>query len=302
MKKILFAVLASTFATALMADLVYDYKASIKRIDPVYKARKVKGTLAITESYNVVSDTISGYVVLPKCTACDGTVDDYLDVEGTAYLVRKGDKYSKKAGKPFVLQTDVAAAAAIFGAYVIDGASADGKPQVSIADAKKAWMSMVYTTHVDDRNYEKITSDYILPKYGDKDDKNTAYFGFLGLDNYAGANVWAAGFGTAKILTEREAASLGFCVSTPGSSKSCQYINTITGTLIGDPAYQGACGATPMWNVCYPDNANENQAVISGTWTLKYNKTLSAKTNQKEEILKKLGAENTDVIEASDKP
>ena len=67
MKKILFAVLASTFATALMADYVYDYKASIKRIDPSYKVRTVtvdrSKAKAVTSSYSVVSDTLSKNVV-----------------------------------------------------------------------------------------------------------------------------------------------------------------------------------------------------------------------------------------------
>lgn len=306
MKKILFAVLASTFATALMgADLVYDYKASIKRIDPVYKGRTVvldgvKKT-RVTESYNVVSDTISGYIVIKPCKACDEDgIDSSLDLnDGTAYLVRKGDKYAKKNGKPFVLRAPVGVKSYIFGAYTIGQEDPVLDPQGSDKDAKKAWMALSYTTNIES---DTLYSEQVLPKYGDRDPRNEVLIGFLGLDVLAGADITQMGFGTVKFLTQKEKGSIGFCTEDPDDVSNCKIINTISGTLIGDPIYLGLCGATPMWDLCYSDGQNNGgQAVITGTWTLKFNSTLSnaEKYPVKEDIiLEKLKADVEDVADA----
>lgn len=294
MKKILFAVLASTFATALMgADLVYDYKASIKRIDPSYKLRTVNKYKTVTETYSVASDTISGYVVIPACKACDteGT-ESSLENTGYAYLVRKGDKYAKKNGLPFILKTTVTVDAAFFGAYVT------GHPEFiykltndTVKDAKKAWMSLSYSTgaYAD----KPISTKAVLPSVGSDQDEPLPY-GFFGLDNIGGTKVEARGFGTAKIMTWKEAGDLGFCEGSEDAEGSCSYITAISGTLVGDPAYQGLCGATPMWDICSWNTVKD--AVISGTWTLKYNKTLTKVADDEKEdaILTKLGYKQSD--------
>lgn len=292
MKKILFAVLASTFATALMADYVYDYKASIKRIDPSYKVRTVDGSKAVTENYNVVSDTLSGYVVVPACIACDenGVSSSITeDFAGTAYIVRKGNKYVKQ-----VLKTPADMASAIFGAYV-NNTTSDNTPRASIKDAKKAWMYLAYASQDSEAT---ISSEVVLKKVGATD----LNYGFLGFDNIGIVEIEAAGFGTAKIMSKAEVTDLGFCGDTTTPGWSCQIINTISGTLVGTAEYQGPCGVTPMWDLCYSvENQNTdsvNDAVVTGTWTLKFNKSLSAVAADAKEaaILSKLKATANDIV------
>lgn len=303
MKKILFAVLASTFATALMADYVYDYKASIKRIDPSYKVRTVNKAKAVTSSYNVVSDTLSGYVVVPACVACDenGVSSSVTeDFAGTAYIVRKGNKYAKQ-----VLKTPVTMASAIFGAYVNNTGSSNEndeeptRPLASIKDSKKAWMYLAYASQ--DSRFQ-LPSNVVLKKVTSTD----LNYGFLGFDNVGIVEIEATGFGAAKFLGWTEAAELGFCGQSKPNEFSCQIINSISGTLIGFAEYDGACSLTPMWDLCYTKGDEEKNiqpnvtpvadAVISGTWTLKFNKSLStvASADKEDAILKKLKADGED--------
>lgn len=290
MKKILFAVLASTFATALMADYVYDYKASIKRINPTYKVRTVDKAKAVTESYSVVSDTLSGYVIVPACIACDeegvsSSIEGFTNDNAYAYIIRKGDKYVKS-----VLKTKPVMASAIFGAYV-NNTTSDNAPRASIKDAKKAWMYLAYASQDSEAT---LSSDVVLKKVGATD----LNYGFLGFDNLGIVTITATGFGTAKIMSKAEVTDLGFCGDTTTPGWSCQYINTISGTLIGLAEYQGPCNVTPMWDLCYSEDKNTdsvNDAVVTGTWTLKFNKSLSAVAADEKEaaILKKLKGYNT---------
>ena len=292
MKKILFAVLASTFATALMADYVYDYKASIKRINPTYKVRTVDRSKAVTESYSVVSDTLSGYVIVPACIACDEAGVESSIAEnfaGTAYIVRKGDKYVKS-----VLKTPAKMASAIFGAYV-NNTTSNNAPRASIKDAKKAWMSLAYASQ---DSSATISSEVVLKRVG----ATELNYGFLGFDNIGVVAIDAAGFGTAKIMSKAEVTDLGFCGDTTTPGWSCQYINTISGTLVGTAEYQGPCNVTPMWDLCYSAERqitdSVTDAVVTGTWTLKFNKSLSAvAANEKEAaILKKLKATANNIV------
>lgn len=304
MKKILAALLVASFGAGLMAqDLVYDYKASIKRLDAQFSVKSEKKDKFVASSYKVASDTISGYVVLPICVAChedgvESTMGD--DFTGTAYLVRKGDKISKKAGVPYVLVTPVDAAAAIFGAYV-NIKDEVGKPKANIKAANKAWMWLNYTLP---NNYVNVSTKYVLKNVAEAD----MPMGYLGLTNVGIAQtedgeysmVQHTGFGTAKITGWYEAAELGWCIDGTESSGSCQYVNTISGTLVGYPTYLGMCLVTPMWDVCYNENDNidmVNNSVISGSWTLKYNKSVTANYNKANDkakfIFDKLGAKYT---------
>lgn len=319
MKKILFAVLASTFATALMADYVYDYKASIKRIDPSYKVRtftenqsKVKG---VTESYNVVSDTLSGYIVVPRCIGCDedGIVTSLNNKNGKAYIVRKGNKYAKytaeydenneyvKDVSEKVLVTPVVMSSGIFGAYVYNAAK-DGKPRADIKDAKKAWMSLDYASQNNEST--KIPFTAILKNVGE----TPQWYGFLGVDNLGVVNVYSTGFGTVAQLSQKDKYEFGVCDDNVIDGYSCQYINTISGSLIGYANYMGACDITPMWDLCYSARKENsmmpiNEAVITGTWTLKFNKSLTKITDAAEQqaaILSKLKATEDDIVEGEE--
>lgn len=279
MKKFIAALLFASIGAGLMAQtLVYDYKASIKRLDAGFKVRTVKKVKMVTEDYKVASDVISGYVTLPICVGCDvdgvsSSMDDSF--AGKAFLVRKGDKLSKKAGLPYILVTDAKANAAIFGAYVDVKDEKEQKPLPSIKNANKAWMWLDYQLPA---NSTVISTKYVL--------KNVAAeemaIGFLGLTNTGRYDepkdyVYNTGFGTAKVTSWYEAAALGWCKEGEDKSGSCQYVNTISGTLVGYPTYLGMCNVTPMWDVCYDaTTATVNDSVICGSWTLKYNAKLTS--------------------------
>lgn len=304
MKKFLAAMLVASFGAGLIAQtLVYDYKASIKRIDAKYSIKKIDKVQWVTESYAVASDTISGYVTLPACVACnaDGTLTsmDSAEFAGYAYLVRKGDKFAKKSGLPFVLKTDAYANAAIFGAYIQIVNGGDNAPLADIRAANKAWMWLDYLLP-QTTAFDVIDSQLVVKKAA----SIALGYGFLGLD-YTGTEepVYHTGFGTAKILSWFEAADLGWCEMEEDIEGSCQYVASISGTLVGYPQYQGPCDLTPMWDVCYDGDQIVNDAVISGTWTLKYNKSLStaAEASKEAAILGKLKAEADDVNDISTK-
>ena len=81
-----------------------------------------------------------------------------------------------------------------------------------------------------------------------------------------------------------------------GQEYNCTIVNTISGTLVGYPWYKGACGRTPMWDLCVRTNADgtisyidsAEDAVISGTWSLKYNNKLSDAADKEAAILNAL--------------
>lgn len=317
MKKILAALLVASFGAGLMAqNYVYDYKASIKRVDPVFQIKSDKAGKHIAASYKVASDTLSGYVILPKCDNCAGPATSLADTFATegsvakGYIVRKGDKISKAAkltapagdraigaAVPYVLKVPVNGSAAIFGAYYYLQPTNDFTLRTSVKAANKAWMALDYdlpadSVSVSTKNVLKnVTEDNII-------------LGFLGLTNSgvtAGkATVFHTGFGAA--TGTYDPADLGWCAD--GAATSCQMVTSITGTLVGYPAYYGMCGKTPMWDVCYDATKVETQgsqevrkAVICGTWTLKYNKSLTSAYNlastaeAKEKVItNKLGA------------
>ena len=304
MKKILAALLVASFGAGLMAqNLVYDYKASIKRLDAQFSVKSANKSKFVASSYKVASDTIKGYVVLPICVSChadgvESTLSD--DFVGTAYLVRSGDKLSKKAGVPYVLVTPVDAAAAIFGAYVNIKDNA-GTPQANIKAANKAWMWLDYALPND---ATAISTKYVLKNVAE--DQIT--LGFLGLTNTGVAEdtlVQHTGFGAAKITGWTQAAELGWCVDGEGAEGSCQYVSSISGTLVGYPTYLGMCLVTPMWDVCYskPDNTDMvNDGVISGSWTFKFNSSVTKGYNAAQDpdayIFSKLGAKySADMID-----
>lgn len=304
MKKFLAAFLICAFGISAMASsVVYNYKASFKRIDPVYKVRTIQGEhgkqKAVTESYGVKKDTIDGFVILPICEECEGDLESSVeDFNGVGYFTRKGDKLSKKANLPFVLKTEVWAEAAIFGknAYIV-GYPENGNPS-DIKQLKSAWMGLSFgfpgAGEVDPNTF--IDSGLLIKQAPGEQ----VWYGFLGLDNYLGGYVDNAGFGTVKVVSHSEAASLGFCDADPGSSYSCQFINNVSGSTIGWAGYEGLCGNTPMWDLCSPDEERMvKYAPIAGTWSLKYNKALSGVNDDAKEdaILKKLKASAADIIE-----
>ena len=281
MKNLFTAILIAVVSTSVFAAeyYVYDYKASIKRLDYVLTTKKVAKVDTVIQKYKVASDTIKGYVVIPACIYCttaqDGA-DSSIGMESEGWFVRVGDKLSAKYGLPYVAyDNDVYVAAAKFGAYI----TGDDNTPVDPKNNKLAWMKLGYALG-DNGNALDISA--FLKKYSD-DDVN---YRFLGASNIDAGHVVNTGFGTVKSATETDT-TYDPCTGILSTSTTCDLIISITGTLCGgptvdamddlDPEYAGLCEVTPMWDVC--SDLPYLKAVICGTWTLKYNASLTKKYN-----------------------
>lgn len=304
MKKLVLTALLAVCSITMAADvLVYDYKASIKRLDLQVKYVKAKG---VAQQFNVVSDTVAGYVVLPACNSCSAdsgitatTATD--EFNGYAYLVLKGNKFAKQVGR-YVYKAPVYATAAVFGsqAYTTDSDPANPKQN------KKAWMALDYAM----AEVGEIQPDFdVTPLLKGKVNATNEpqYIGFLGLGHFGndGVLVQNTGFGTAKVVTTSDPDVFDFCGGyAEGKDYNCTIVNTINGTLVGYPKYIGPCGHLPMWDLCVEtlDSGDlyymmTGDAVISGTWSLKFNNKLTkaarAADNAEDVILKKIGVDAT---------
>ena len=302
MKKLIAAIVIASMGAAFAEapTIVYDYKASIKRLDLTVKFNK-KAALA-SQSFKVVSDTIQGYVTLPLCDNClpedqEGisNTDMSDDYAGYAYLVLKGNKLAKVVGR-IVLKTPAYAGAAVFGSEQYTSVYQSSDP-IDPKKNTKAWMWLDYALPA----IGAIEPDYDLSAAmglgPDPDD--LVNVGFLGLAHKGNAGVYVqnTGFGTAKVVTTKTPASASLCGGyVSGQEYNCTIVNTISGTLVGYPWYKGACGRTPMWDLCVKTNADgtisyidsAEDAVISGTWSLKYNNKLSDAADKEAAILNAL--------------
>lgn len=304
MKKLIAAIVIASMGAAF-ADaptIVYDYKASIKRLD--LQVKYVKKSQLASQSFKVVSDTIQGYVTLPLCDNClapelEGISRTDLNDEyiGYAYLTLKGNKLAKVVDR-IVLKTPVYAGAAVFGSEQYTSAYESSDP-IDPKKNTKAWMGL----------------DYVMPAIGaiepdfdlsaamglGPDPDDLVSVGFLGLAHKGNAGIYVqnTGFGTAKVVTTKTPSAASLCGGyVSGKEFNCTIVNTISGTLVGYPWYKGACGRTPMWDLCVETNADGSisyidsaeDSVISGTWNLKYNNKLSeiAPEYQEAAILDKL--------------
>lgn len=300
MKKILIALFATMLTGLTFADnsLVYDFRANIKRLD--MKLKFISKENMIAQSFNTKSDVIKGYVVLPACSSCEGdafsTVDE--DYVGYAYVLLTGVKKTVNE-KRIVMKVPVKAHSAIFGSNMV---CTDGQPLTS---PTKALMSL----------------DFIFPEPGDIEADlsagklisklkgvtgNELYNGFFGPSHVGDLSLLqCTGFGNVKVYTKKTAPTIGICGGgDPGKVWKCAIVTHITGTLVGYPTQSGVCGNTPMWDGCVDNDSGNakynvtNNAVISGTWQIKFNKTLSKVDEKEAAILKKLGvtAENMYVV------
>ena len=250
--------------------VIYDYAASIKRIQPEIKKVKLAKAYTIGERYKVVSDKIAGYVQLPICFDCnkDGirTTADENIFTGVAWLTRN-DSTLKKAAKAgevsYATKVNVKAKAALFGSFVDITLEEATNKALDPANAKNVWMSLSYA--MPDAT-EKLTSAYLL-----KGSNAAIDYGMLGYTHNMATTVYETGFGTA--ATSVTAATIDICGKTPGYS--CVVVNQVSGTITGWPGYEGPCGAMPMWDICNFDGRTVDAAVICGTWAIKLDKKLT---------------------------
>ena len=293
MKKLIAAIVITSIGAAF-ADpyYVYDYKASIKRLEISAKYNKKDG---VTQKYSVKSDSIIGFVTLPICIECgveEGIATSLgIKDDGYAYLTLKSNSKLVKDADYAVLKTPVKASIGVFGAeQYMDHEIVDEKK------ATQAWMALDFPVLK-----EQFDTALLVAK---KDVSAGVPLGFYGLTN-TGENedridIQNTGFGTAKV---QKSTTFDFCYGP--KSTQCLSVATISGTLVGYPTYLAACDATPIWDLCDVSEAGEiNQAVISGTWSLKFNKKLTDDSNDsngvftEDYILAKLGAKGYVVIDA----
>lgn len=139
MKKSIALLMACAFTMSAFAQyLVYDYKVSMKRVDPVYSKvtysfneydGKAKSYVGYFDSFKSTSDSLAGYIAIPACEDCsaDGWAvfgsaaftpaiaaesdalivnaeDDNAD-DAWAYIVRNGDNLYKNPIDNFGLTT-----------------------------------------------------------------------------------------------------------------------------------------------------------------------------------------------------
>lgn len=280
---------------------------------------------AYVERFAVKSDKVTGYVQLPICASCnasgvlgtlfEGEPEDnnyYANINagynegyaymlnecaeaewaqvapcadygfyGIAWLTRKNDKFQQSSQYP-IYKVVVRAEVGIFGSYVnltpatcqYDWPIDNGKA------ATKAWMSLSYAMPDPAAPGMYSTANLV------KGTADQYAYGFLGWGNNQGTTVYETGFGT---LTSSTTDIFGLCGS---SSSSCRIVKQISGTLVGWPTIIAACGRKAIWDLCDFSAASE-KAVISGTWSIKYNKSLSGDgtyRSQESAIVKKMGS------------
>lgn len=330
MKKFLAALLIGAFGINAIAQttrefdpaadpsVVYDYKATFKRVDPQYKIRSLDSQKKVVESYAVKSDSITGYIILPVCSDCV-TENDFAitssfegdQFNGVGYFVRKDNKLIKNADIAWVAKVPVEAQAGIFGknAYVIDTDQNQypfaQNEYYTVKNLNSAWMALSFDVpdKVDystsgfegDLFIKNITTD------PDNDEDNISV-GFLGLDHgtdFERATLYNKGFGTVKTVGQSDAYSMGLCGSTTTLGWNCSIIQSISGSMGAQYKIEGTCSVTPMWDLCNPDQNSVHSSVLAGTWSLKYNKTLTevVPADKEDAILAKLRATIADVMD-----
>lgn len=307
MKKFIVALLTAVVGTTALAQnyWVYDYKASIKRMDYVLTARSGRAL----QYYKTASDAIVGYVAIPRCVGCEGPLAQSLLAEGGnreasfGYFKRSGDKL--KLAQFVTYDPYVYVDSAMFGAALYHK---NQETKEISGKNKYAWMKLSF--YLGDNGIDTTTGKFI------KNSGDALAYRFLGFSNTDAGEVVNTGFGT--VSTSASDPTFSICGLPVDAGTNCAYIVAISGTLVGggyisseaydgvdaanfvyymDPTYSGICNATPIWDLC--DGREVNKAIICGTWTLKFNRALSAKATAaaiKTAILAKLGAKDAQVF------
>lgn len=251
-------------AFTLMANvLVYDYKASIARLDVNLRAFRTSSGSINLDTASTRYDTLTGYLAIYACNKCNDsqmTASSQIYNEGWIYVKRAGDKIAIKKSAKGWYRTPATFAAAMFGPkaayYSIDNTTLDARNQ-----AKRAWArlnyAIVYPTGIDEETGSEVPNGM---KYAGET------YGFLGLGNMD-SYFQHAGFG---YLTYDPFITDGACGIT--NTDYCWKLYSIYGTLIADCTYTGKCGDY-IFDIC--SLAPVADAVAYGTWTLKLNNKMS---------------------------
>ena len=199
---------------------------------------------------------------------------------GQAFLTRKSDSFAQKRAQYPVYDVVVRAEIGIFGSYIDvrkngqtipAGAPEEGCnwyswPVDGGKAATKAWMSLSYA--LPDPAEAPLLSNFVKSV---ADPTEIYPFGLLGWGNNAGSTVYETGFGT--LSTTGSPDTENVCTGvTPGTS--CRIVKQMSGSLTGWPCISAPCFTLAIWDLC-DLTCSTDQAVITGTWTLKYNKSIT---------------------------
>jgi hypothetical protein len=264
------------FLGTLVSDgqwLAYDFKANIKRVDNVlgpvqYSPDQYDGTAkvkAVFESYNLGNDVLTGLLFVPACASCCGCGELQPTApydEALFYVVRKGDK--SRSIWPFSATFAVGA----FGkqAAMRCGVDALAGGPTSLKGLNQAWASLSWT--FDDSGVDANYGAFGMWPYG-----------FLGFCSGEGS-VDCTGFGKVSTAVKTTQANC----SNPAQTNVCIELLSVSGQLTGFTTQIGGCSEPPIWDLCSfgeltPAGQSVDSAVISGTWSLKLNRKLSAQAD-----------------------
>jgi len=273
MKKWLALMFVSAFVGSVASAqwLVYDFKASLKRLDAQLTQVKYSAnvydqkanTEAYLDSYTVASDSLKGYLQVPICIGCnDNGTDSSQAMASLLYIVRKDDK--SKAIWKFAPEVSAGLFNKGVGVRIIDPDDLLGGP-TSMKGLSQAWLDFWFP----------FEDQGILAPFGKF---NTDYqYGFLGFGSVEGY-IDYAGFGKAKLDSQ---SSVGVCGGS--TSSACYMISTISGSLTGSSEWTGLCAQAPIWDICAfagdPLGGPLTRATVNGSWSIKLNNKVSAAVN-----------------------
>jgi len=292
MKKFLFGLVMCATVTAFAAGpvLIYNYKASFKRVNPVYTKisysfnqydGKSDMYTALFDTFGVASDSLNGYLVIPKCEDCGGDWStfnfdaDYEDLTSFLYVRRAGDKEFKAVWKlPVWLYAGMfnsGVGSRLYG----HGDDLELSP-TSLQKLKGAFLRF-------DTEVYGVLSAAETVEVGGVESTQTVPYGFLGLQNRVTEGCYSGwmegtGFGSVSVVTSKTSTSIGFCGTDVEPGTSCIALNSISGSMIGSFYYSYLCDQIPIFDIC-DMFAPVDYAPISGTWSIKLNISLSTKAN-----------------------
>lgn len=254
----------------------------------------LESELPIKEVYPSAKGLVQGY----------GFGATAAEEEAWIYVMRKGDKIRNTKGKKAVYRIPIDIEGGLFSKKV--GAFHEGTKVGTATDPgalTSAWVKMsyafpvAYDEYAAPYKYKKLVQDHTygfmgfsnaMTRGGDLAAKRfpvdlafatTTYE----IDDVTVSNVaWIIGTGFGTALTTITKGQEGWCSSTP--DQSCLTINKISGSTVGSFLYYGICEVTPMWNPCRLEwvdsegqvsGAVQNEAPITGTWSMSLNNKLS---------------------------
>ena len=282
MKKLITLAVALIALNSMANVLVYNYKASIARLDVNLRAFRAGSSAINLDTASTRYDSINGYLAVYACSKCNDSQMRASSIqynEGWIYIKRAGDKVAAKKAPKGWYRAPAQFASAMFGPkaayYSIDGITIDTRNSSTRAWARLNY-SITYPTAIDEETGVEVPAGM---KYAGE------VYGFLGLGNLD-SYFQHAGFG---YVTYDPFTTDGACGST--NTDYCWKLYSIYGTLIADCTYAGKCGDY-IFDIC--SLAPVADAVAYGTWTLKLNNALSGAadfTAADAAIAKKIGVQ-----------